>query len=131
MILRKLVEIESMNQSYLNGPLHEVVKRFRPTREFINTIKKGEHYPSLSEGINFLRDIYNLCRSISIHLWSIPDGPVFIVKVWMLILDRLFGRLYSFNQNPICRSQNHSSILSKKQNIGWFIALPSYLRLPS
>ena len=104
----------SMNPSYLNGPLHEVAKRFRPTREIIIKLVQWEHFPSLSEGILILRFVYCYIH----YLWSKPDGPRFMVNLWMLILDRLFGRLYSLNQNPICRSPNHSSVLSKNQNIG-------------
>ena len=104
-----------MNPAYLNGPYHELAKRFRPAREMIINFLQWERSPSLREGIQFLRAIYCGIR----YQWSIPDGPVFMVKVWMVILDIFFGRLYSFNQNPICRSPNRSSVLSKKQNIGW------------
>ena len=45
--------------------------------------------------INRLRFIYFYIR----YQWSIPDGPVFMVKLWMWILDHLCGRLYSVNQN--------------------------------
>ena len=100
-----------MNPSYLNGPWNENMKRFRKT-DFVT----GEN--GAPEGIiNGLR----FCCSFIRYLWSNPDGPVFMVKLWMLILDGLFGRFYSFNRNPICRSSNHSSLLSKKQNIGWFL----------
>ena len=109
----------SMNPSYLNGPLHEVAKRFRPTREIIIKLVQWEHFPSLSEGILILRFVYCYIH----YLWSKPDGPRFMVNLWMLILDRLFGSLYSFNQNAICRSPTHSSVLSKKQNIGWFYSI--------
>ena len=98
-----------MNQSYLNGPLHELAKRFRPKRELLLKFVHRNIY-----AIYMLRYIYCYIR----YLWSIPDGPVFMVKLWMLILDRLFVRLYSLNQDPICRSPNHSSVLSKNQNIG-------------
>ena len=104
-----------MNPSYLNGPLHESAKQFR-MKELKAKILNGDH-PSLSEGINILRWAYFLIR----YQWTNPDGPVFIVKLWMLIMDGVFGRLYSFNQDPICRSSNHSSVLSKKQNIGWLL----------
>ena len=106
-----------MNPSYVNGPRHELAKKSRLAREIIVKLMKGDHYPSLSEGVNFLRYIYCYMR----YLWSIPDGPVFIVKLSMLMLDRFFERGYSFNQNPICRRPNNSSVLSKKQNIGWFL----------
>ena len=101
-----------MNQSYLNGPLHELAKQFRPKKKLLLKFIHRNIY-----AIYMLRYIYCYIR----YLWSIPDGPVFVVKLWMLILDRLFGRLYSLNQNPICRSPNHSSVLSKNQNIGQFL----------
>ena len=91
-----------MKPSYVNGPRHELAKQSRLAREIIVKLMKGDHYPSLSEGVNFLRYIY--CYMLS-----------------MLMLDRFFERGYSFNQNPICRSPNNSSVLSKKQNIGWFL----------
>ena len=103
----------SMNQSYLNGPFQELNKRFRIS---VKIITEKRYLSSLYQGINYLRFAYcYIC-----YLWSKSDGPLFMFKLWMLILDRLFRRLYSFNQNPICRSPNHSSVLSKKQNIGWF-----------
>ena len=102
-----------MNQSYLNGPFQELNKRF----PILVKIIAEKRYPSsLHQGINYLRFAYCYIR----YLWSKSDGPVFMFKLWMLILDRLFGNLYPFNRNPICRSPNHSSVLSKKQNIGWF-----------
>ena len=97
-----------MNESYLNGSFHEWVKRLREVR-----IQKNEG------------NWHKLCFWILAkfgyirYLWSISDGPVFIVKLLMAVLDDYFDRFYSFNQNPVCRSY-HSSVLSKKQNIGWF-----------
>ena len=112
-----------MNQSYLNGQFHEFIKRFRRTEESTSD-QEGTHFLR-STLYTFLR-IYNYCHNgffvIYIrYLWSQPDGPDFIVKLLMLFLDAWFQRLYSFNRNPICRSNNHSSVLSKKQNIGWFL----------
>ena len=69
-----------MNPSYLNGPIHQLAKRFRPTIELLNE----DHYPSLPEVIQLLRFIYCYIR----YLWSNSDGPVFMVKLWMLIMDR-------------------------------------------
>ena len=106
-----------MNQSYLNGPLHEMFKRLKTTKEILTKLLQWDHIPSLRDGILVLRFVY---YAIGYH-WSTPDGPVSIVKVWMLFMDIFFGRLYPLNQNPICRSANHSSILSKKQYIGWFL----------
>ena len=103
-----------MNTSYLNGPFHEVFKRFRPDDFSYLVAGWNQRLPGEMNGLRFLY-FYIL------YLWSNPDGPVFMVKLWVLILDLLFGRLYSFNRNPICRSSNHSSLLSKKQNIGWFL----------
>ena len=103
-----------MNQAYFNGPYHEWEKRFK---------KDAEEIPGV---------IHWLCYIILFHfcfiryLWSIPDGPVFIVKLWILIMDVFYAGFYSFNKNPICRSQNHSSVLSKKQNIGWFLKYNLY-----
>lgn len=115
-----------MNPSLLNGPTHEWFKRFRPRKIIIN----GVHYRGPREGImNGLRSIYFYIRYLHLYLcyhWSNPDGPGFMAKLWMLISDHLFGRLYSFNQNTICRSPNHSSVLSKKQNIGWFLYNSSF-----
>lgn len=110
-----------MNQSYLNGPIHELSKRFR-FRFWIKelTIKPfSRDYLFLLEVIQrgFILPVLG-----GIHLLlSIPDGPVFIVKLWFIFIDVIFGKLYSFNQNPICRNPNHSSVLSKKQNLGWFL----------
>merc|ERR1712203_792211 len=70
--------------------------------------------------INGLSFIYFYIRK----QWLNPDGPVLMVKLLMRILDHLCGRLYSFNQNPICRSPNHSSVLSTKQNIVLFLREP-------
>ena len=105
-----------MKPSYLIGPRHELSKRIRLTRELIVKIMKGDHYPRLSDGIHFFSFIYSYFR----YLWSIPDGPVLMVKIWMLFLDRCCERFFFFNQNPIRRDTNHAPILSKKQNIGWF-----------
>ena len=102
-----------MNESYLNGSFHEWVKRLREVR-----IQKNE------------RNWHKLCFWISVryrylrYVCSTPDGPLFIVKLLIAVLDYLWyygGRFYLFNQNPICRSSNHSSVLSKKQNIGWVL----------
>ena len=105
-----------MNPSYLNGPVHELAKRLRPTKEMIIKLVQWDHFPSLREGILILRGVYWAIR----YYWSTRGGPVFIVKLWLWILDIFFRRLYSFNQNPIYRSSNHPSALSEKQNIGWF-----------
>ena len=112
-----------MNQSYLNGPLHELSKRFHPFKAITNKLFSGDHYLRLGEGVQLLGAV-NWVQFISgaiHHLWSTPNGPVFIVKLWIVFMDILFGKLYSFNQNPICRNPNHSSVLSKKQNLGWFL----------
>ena len=99
----------SMNPSYFNGPFHEWVKRFEKDATEVSGV------------INWL------CYGILMHfcyicfLWSIPDGPVFIVKLLIAFLDKYLPSFYCLNQNPICRSQNHSTILSKKQNIEWFL----------
>ena len=106
-----------MNPSYLNGPLHELSKRFKPTRELMVKLIRRDHYPSLYEGLQLLGGVYWVIH----YCWSTRDGPVFIVKLWMLFSDVVFGKLYSFNQNPIWRNPNHSSVLSKKQNLGWFL----------
>merc|ERR1712227_261088 len=106
----------SMNSSYLNGPHHRVFKQFRPN----DFVRNGDQNWPPRESINGLRFGYFFIR----YLWSNPDGPVFMVKLWILILDALFGRFYSFNRNPICRSPNHSSLLSKQQNIVLFLRKP-------
>ena len=112
-----------MNQSYLNGPFHEWSKRIHPYKELGKKLFSGDQKPSLLEGIQLLGGVnwVQIILGGIHHFWSIPDGPVFMVKVSMLMLDRFFERGYSFNQNPICRSPNHSSVLSKKQNLGWFL----------
>ena len=105
-----------MNPSYLNGQLHDMYKPFRPND--FSHLSTGENqfkpWKWIDKG---LRLLYIYIR----YLWSNPDGPVFMVKLWMLILDRGFGRMYSFNRNPIRRSPNQSSLLSEKQNIGRFL----------
>ena len=115
-----------MNPSSWNGPVDEWNKRFRPPKIKFNELnywgppvrKFNElNYWGPPVGIiNGLRWLYCFIR----YQWSNSNGPVFIVKLWMLIADHFFGRIYSFNQNSICRNSNHSSVLSRKQNIGWF-----------
>ena len=96
-----------MNPSYLNGPLHEYLKRFKTWPEEDNDVR---FCYGLLEKFCYIR-----------YLWTNPDGPVFIVKLWFAFMDVIFAKLYSFNQNPIRRNPNHSSVLSKKQNLGWFL----------
>ena len=112
-----------MNQSYLNGPLHELIKRFHPIKELVKLLFSGDPYPTLREQIQLLGGVnwvQFILSAIHYH-WSTPDGPVFIVKLWFVFMDIIFGKLYSFHRNPICRNPNHSSVLSKKQNLGWFL----------
>ena len=102
--------------------IYEWFKRFRPAK--IKPFNDFHYFSRPPVGIiNGLRFIYFYIR----YQWLNPDGPVFMVKLWMRILDHLCGRLYSFNQNPICRSPNHSSVLSTKQNIGRFFITKSIL----
>ena len=108
-----------MNKSYLNGPYHEIIRQLhRPmhrAKDMTYKLLQWDHFPSLREGILILRAvIYWAIR----YYWSAPDGPVFIVKLWIWFLDIVFERFYSLNQSRICRTLNHSSILSKKQNMG-------------
>ena len=72
-----------MNPSYLNGPVHELAKRLRPTKEMIIKLVQWDHFPSLREGILILRGVYWAIR----YYWSTRGGPVFIVKLWLWILD--------------------------------------------
>ena len=106
-----------MNQSYLNGPLHELAKRLRRTTK----LRDGNSNYWIIQLLSFT---YHYIR----YQWSNPDGPVFMLKLWILILDLFFKRLYPLNQNLICRSPNHSSVLSKKQNIGWFLKYNLHFR---
>ena len=95
--------------------IYEWFQRFRPAK--IKQYNGSQYFSRPPVGIiNRLRFIYFYIR----YQWSNPDGPVFMVKLWMWILDHLCGALYSSDRNPICRSPNHSSLLSTKQNIGWF-----------
>ena len=98
--------------------IYEWFKRFRPAK--IKPFNGCHYFARPPVGIiNRLRFIYFYIR----YQWSIPDGPVFFVKLWIWILDHLCGRFYSSSQNPICRSPNHSSVLSRKQNIGCFFII--------
>ena len=102
--------------------IYEWFKRFRPAK--IKPFNGCHYFTRPPVGIiNRLRFIYFHIR----YEWSIPDGPVFIVKLWIWILDHLCGRFYSSSQNPICRSPNHSSVLSRKQNIGWSFIIKYFL----
>ena len=69
--------------------IFEWFKRFRPAK--VKPFNNACHYfarPPVGI-INRLRFIYFYIR----YQWSIPDGPVFMVKLWMWILDHLCGRL--------------------------------------
>ena len=66
--------------------------------------------------INALRLVYFFIY----HKWSKSDGPRFPIKIFIVIMDGVFGQFYRLNKNPIHRSSKSSSILSNKQNIGGF-----------
>ena len=71
-----------MNPSYLNGPHHDVFKRFRPN-DFVRNGNQQWPPTGIAGGFIVLRFGYFYIR----YLWSNSDGPVFMVKFLMMILD--------------------------------------------
>ena len=112
-ILRKEVEKRELILRKEGDPEKKTLRKIpRKDPEGVSGAQTGR--------MNYLcYNIFNYFRYVR-YLWSTPDGPVFILKLLIATLDKWLGRLYPLNQNPICQSTNHSSVLSKKQNIGWF-----------
>ena len=89
---------------------------FRPVKLKSYNGKFGYFTRAPNGIINALRFLYFYCC----YQWAKPDGPNFLRKIGIRILDHLFGQFYRVNKNQIRRTSNSSSILSKKQNIEGF-----------